>query len=204
MAIRTRSAYLQELATQQITQQTVDTGSGSGLGEISGSLIMFISRLFSFCNCFTRYEAMKQYIVQTKSIQKYFCTTIFHCFVKEYATERTCERNLVFWIHLQDFWEALAVAKTRSTLLLSISPSALLQCHGAHTWCWMILLMWVALRMSICMHFSSTRQLNKVLITNIVSTYILKYDSHMWNPLKSLKSNQPSVNGCRGNWGREK
>ena len=33
MAIRTRSAYLQELATQHITQQAVDTGSGSGLGE---------------------------------------------------------------------------------------------------------------------------------------------------------------------------
>ena len=33
MAIRTRSAYLQELATQHITQQTVDAGSGSGLGE---------------------------------------------------------------------------------------------------------------------------------------------------------------------------
>ena len=57
MAIRTRSAYLQELATQHITPQTVDTGSGSGLGEISVPLLMFISVLFpSFYIYFTRYE----------------------------------------------------------------------------------------------------------------------------------------------------
>ena len=61
MAVRTRSAYLQELATQHITQQTVDTGSGSGLGEIYVPLLMFISVLFSFCNYFTRYEVMKEY-----------------------------------------------------------------------------------------------------------------------------------------------
>ena len=33
MTIRTRQAYLQELATQCVTQQTVDTSSSSGFGK---------------------------------------------------------------------------------------------------------------------------------------------------------------------------
>ena len=119
-------------------------------------------------------------------------------------TEGTCEHNFVFWIHLQEFWEAWAVAKTKSTLLLSISPSALLQWHGVHTWYWMIHLLWVALHMSVCTHFSGTRQLNKVLITNIVSSYNMILSSFKRNLLKSLERNQSSVNGCKGNWGWEK